>query len=115
MDPNYKLVEIIRKIEDRPKVFLPNYSIYDLDAFICGYMAGRVDNDDETNLSERELWHDFQTRYMPKKLSYREDTDRYYVTMLLDRNRTPWGALDMFFDLWRDFVGECQTPNEASI
>jgi len=98
-----EIAELIGWIRKRPLVFLTNNSIVELRAFLCGFnhckcvMTDCVDSD--------PMFSQFQKWVRDK---YKIEDNHSWMQIILFFSANESYALDKFFELWDEFIAECE-------
>jgi len=98
------IVELIRTVEKRPRMFLPEESVRYMSAFITGYFAGRCKGFDiSSECEDSEIYKEFQNWVQHK---YQVETSHGVESITTYWSGGNKESLDLFFTLWNEYCNE---------
>jgi hypothetical protein len=105
------LLEILRKVEARPGMYLGTPSVSQLFIFLAGYKTARRELAIDLTASEEDFCSEFQPWLQQK---YQMKTVTSWAQMILSHSVDETEAFRMFFKLLNEFLSRNQTFAEPS-
>lgn len=96
-----KVEEIISAIQKRPKFFLFNNCLWELDAFIRGVEYYQFASGEPTESSKFKM---FKNEWLQSRLGLDEKSN--YIQCLMFVSVNSMDAFDNFFVYWNEFINE---------
>jgi hypothetical protein len=105
------LLEILRKIETRPGMYLGTPSVEQLFMFLAGYKTARRELGIELTAQEEDFCSEFQPWLQQK---YQVQTVTSWAQIILSHSENEAEAFQIFFKLLNEFLDRDKTSAEPS-